>query len=439
MAKAVAAAAAFLSAPASAGYATPFSPDPEIGEVGSIRARLLSNNFQTDPPQARPAMRHPWAVGLDAAVASRLSVEGVLSDGVGIGIKALLCREADGPLDLGLGFDELLHSTDRTLFGVPDTELASSGRVWLGAAQTWEFVRARAAVSTEPTRSSWNVVPWFGMETAFRLPFSLGWEGRFEDGYFRQSVGASLRWGRFRIAGGLSEFQSWILREWSFGWHSQPPPGALEGRRNPGWWAAISLDVPGAPSRVQEPPAPPPSPSPRRDSAAVRADTARDSARSARGADRPAPSSAVADSQSLRRIGDVVDDRLLHRDLAELAVRSRSDSVAEPLAMSILRRRILAGGEGARAALWSVGRDTSAPLDERIQAIVTLSDVVRPSDSTILESLARDPAPRLRLESAVALKRTGAASGRKALETLALDPEDSVRESAKALLKPSER
>lgn len=412
MAKAVAAAASFLTATAWGGYATPFSPDPEVGDAGSVRASVVSNTFQTDPPQTRPVMRHPWVARLETSVASRLAVEATLSDGIGMGVKAALVKESDGPLDLSLGFDELLHSADRSIFGVsPDSgQIATTGRAWIGAAQTWEFVRSRMALSVEPTSDSWNLVPWLGFETDFHLPFSLGWEARFEHEILRQSVGASLEWRPFRIAGGLSEFQSWILRDWSLGWHSTPRKGSRDGIDNPGWWVAVLFDIPQF--------AKPSSSAGEVRSVPVQA---------------PAP---VLDPQALQSVADLVQQRLLRAEIAELAVRAKSDTGTDPLAMAILRKRILSGGKSTREALWRIGLDPETALDERVQAVVTLSDGAALADTGSLETLSKDPAPRLRLESALALGRIAAGPAHRILETLAQDPETSVREAAKVFLKP---
>lgn len=407
MAKAVVA-AAFLIAPAFGGFATPFSPDPEIGEAGSVRASLLSNTFQTNPPQSEPALRHPWVARLETSVASRLAIEAALSDGIGIGVKAAIVREADGPLDLALGFDDLLHSSDRTLFGVTDSsQLVASGRAWIGAAQTWEFVRVRATLSAEPTSDSWNLVPWLGFETAFKLPFSLGWEARYEEGVLRQSAGVSLEWKPFRIAGGLSELQSWVLRDWTIGWYPDPPRDIRNGVDNPGWWVAAYLDIPNFVKKVSTETRPVSTLCP----------------------------SPVQDVQPSGSVAELFQQHLLREEVAELAVRAKSDTGTDPTTMAVLRRRILSGGKSARVSLWKIGLDTATALDERIQAVVTLSNAVELADTSALEALSRDRAPQLRREAAMGLGRIGNGPCHQMLQTLALDPEESVRETAKAMLK----
>jgi len=368
---------------------------------------VISNNFQTDPPQSNPSMRHPWAVRLETSVASRLSMEATLSDGIGLGTKAALVREADGPFDLSLGFDELLYPTEKQMFGdAPKSGLASTGRAWLGAAQTWDFVRVRAAVSTEPSSGEFHVVPHLAFETAFHLPFSIGWESRWEFRSLRQDVGASVEWSPFRISGGLTELQAWILKDWKFGWYPAPPPDATTGIDNPGWWISIALDIPDFPKKERRETPPP---------VAV------------------APKPAVAlDSQALSAMAEAVRMRFMREELAELAVRARYSS--SPFSMIILRKRILAGGLAARQSLWKIGLDTSVQLDERLQAVVTLSDAVTLSDTAALEVISRDPAPALRLESAVDLGHLGAGPSFRILGQLAQDPDESVRETAKASL-----
>jgi|GEM_PF-1432782 len=352
-------------------------------------------------------MRHPWALGLETSVASRLSVEAALSDGIGLGTKAALVREADGPFDLSLGFDELLYPTDKDLFGdAPRSATATTGRAWLAAAQTWDFVRARAAVSAEPSAASLHVVPYLAFETAFDMPVSIGWESRWESGIWRQDIGASVAWRSFHVAGGLSEFQAWILRGLKPGWYPKPPVDATTGIDNPGWWVSVALDIPNF-SREKPPPPPPISVS------------------------CPAP---VVDSQALRSVAELFQERALREDVAELAARSRSDAGSDPLAMSILRRRILSEGPAARTLLWSICRDPTASLDERVQAMVTLSDGMSISDTAALEVLSRDPAPAIRLESAVDLGHIGSGPSFRILGRLAQDPDESVRESAKSFL-----
>ena len=376
-------------------------------DAGSLRASIIDNTFQTDPSQSEPQIRHPWALTLETSVASHLSVDAALSDGIGLGTKAALVREADGHFDLSLGFDELLYPTDRDLFGdAPHTGAASTGRAWLAAAQTWDFVRARAAVSVEPTSGSYHVVPYLAFETAFDSPVSIGWESRWESTIWRQDIGASVAWRSFHVAGGLTEFQAWILRGLKPGWFPTPPVDATTGIDNPGWWVSVTLDIPNF---SREKPAPPPPIS----------------------VSCPAP---VVDSQALRSVAELFQARSLREDVAELAARSRSDAGSDPLAMAILRRRILSEGPAARALLWRICDDPSAALDERVQAMVTLSEGISISDTSALEVLSRDPAPALRLESAVDLGHIGAGPSYRILGRLAQDPDESVRESAKSFL-----
>ena len=333
-------------------------------------------------------------------------MEATLSDGIGLGTKAALVREADGPFDLSLGFDELLYPTEKQMFGdAPKTGLASTGRAWLGAAQTWGFVRVRTAVSTEPSSGEFHVVPHLAWETSFHLPFSIGWESRWEFNSLRQDVGASLEWSPFRISGGFTEFQAWILKGWKFGWYSAPPQDATTGIDNPGWWISVALDIPNFPKKERHEPPPP---------VVV-----------------PKPA-AAPDSQIQAAMAEAVRMRMMREELAELAVRARYSST--PFSMIVLRRKILSGGVAARQSLWKIGLDTTVLLDERLQAVVTLSDAVTLSDTAALEAIAKDPAPALRLESAVDLGHLGAGPSFRILGQLAQDPDEAVRETAKASL-----
>ncbi len=107
--------------------------------------------------------------------------------------------------------------------------------------------------------------------------------------------------------------------------------------------------------------------------------------------------------------------------------------------MIVLRRKILSGGPAARRTLWKIGLDTTVQLDERLQAVVTLSDAVTLSDTAALAAMAKDPAPALRLETAVDLGRLGAGPSFRILGELAQDPDDAVRETAKASLSGPDR
>lgn len=385
---------------------TPFSPDPAVEEEGGIRLGAIENNYQTmATPRSAAAMHHPWAVGLETSVASRLSVEAELTDAIGLGMKAALRKEPLDGYDLSVGFDQLLYPTEKSLFGEASaTESQHSGRAWLGFARTWKFLRPRAAIAVEPKSGHLRVVPHLAVESNLRLPFSMGMDARLESGIWRTDVGASLEWKPFRLGVGLGEFQSWICQKGKFGWYGTPRVGTASGVDNPGWWISASLDIPGGARRERE-----------------AAPTAAE--------DRPLPG---VDPQSLQPVADLLQQRQLRSEVAELAVRAKLDTGMDPTAMSILRRRILAGGPQARAALWRISLDPEIPLEERMQAVLTLSDDVTVADSSGLSLLSRDPVAVLRMEAALTLGRIPSAISRELLAVLVLDPEESVRMAAKA-------
>jgi HEAT repeat protein len=102
--------------------------------------------------------------------------------------------------------------------------------------------------------------------------------------------------------------------------------------------------------------------------------------------------------------------------------------------MAVVRRRILSGGVVARKALWRIALDTSAKVADRRQAVVTLEGNIQDQDLQGLAGLAEDPAAELRLEAAMGLGQIENAESTKMLKQLALDPEESVRLSAQAVL-----
>jgi hypothetical protein len=370
-----------------------------------LRAGFLNNQFQTDPPQTEPVVRHPYAIGLETSVTDRLAVEASISEGIGLGLKVNLLSEVDGPTDLAIGIDELLFPVESHLFGRDSQNLTwVPGRAWISAAQTWEFLRARGAVTASPTTDGFEFVPKFALETAFKWPVALGWEASWEDATFRNSLGLSVQIKDLELAGGLSEFQSWIYRKGAFGFFNDPPSGATDGIGNPGWWFSVKWDLPRL-RAVQPAPMP-----------VVKC---------------PAT---VFDANALQPVVDLLQQRMLRADVAELAMRAESEGTVDPVAMAVLRRRILAGGASARQALWRIALDETGPLGERKQAAVTLSDEPRESDLSGLDGLSQDPASSLRLEAAMALGRLNGSGAIRILTSLARDPEEMVRLAAKSAL-----
>lgn len=367
---------------------------------------FLTNQFQTDPLQTRSIVRHPFAFALETSVTDRLAIEGILSDGVGLGLKVGLLDEDESPVDFGLGFDQLLYPWESHLFGRDSVALIRTpGRVWVGLAQTWKFLRARSVLSVQPVVDGMEYVPHFALETAFHLPFSIGWETSWEEEEFRQTLGLSLHLKTLEVSGGLSEFQAWIFRDGEFGWFGAPPVGKTDGIGNPGWWFSVKWDLP--PLRATPPPAAMP---------VVQC---------------PAP---VVDGNAMQPVVELLQQRLTLEDIAELAERSESSITSNPVTMAVLRRRILAGGEASRKTLWRIALDTGARVAERRQAVVTLADDIRDEDLQGLVGVSEDRAPELRLEAAMALGRIENDASTQAVKKLALDPDELVRLAAQAVL-----
>ena len=372
-----------------------------------MRVGFLTNQFQTDPLQSDPVQRHPFAFGLETSVTDRLAIEGILSDGIGLGLKIGLLDEDESPVDFGIGFDQLLFPWESHLFGRDRVALTRApGRAWIGLAQTWEFLRARGVLSVQPVVDGLEYVPHFAMETAFRLPFSIGWDIAWADEELRQNLGVSARLKTLVVAGGLSEFQSWIFRDNEFGWFGSPRPGEMDGIGNPGWWFSVKWDLPAMRSAPPPPPVVPVVPC-------------------------PAP---LVDGAVMQPVVDLLQQRLTQEDIAELAERSESEITSNPVTMAVLRRRILSGGTAARKVLWKIALDTSAREGDRRQAVVTLEGDIQEDDMPGLLGLAEDRVPQLRLEAAMGLGRIETKESTAAIRRLALDPEESVRLAAQAVL-----
>lgn len=351
-------------------------------------------------------MRHPYAARLEMAVNSRLAVEASISDGIALGMRAGILDEHDHPVGFSVGFDDLLFPKEGYLFGLqPPANGLASGRAWAAVAQSRFHVRARGALSARTGETDLSVVPHLALESDTKFPVSLGWEAWYEFDEIRQSLGLSFRWNPVRVSMGFSEFQSWIFQNNEFGWTNTPRPGTTTGVANPGWWIAVHWDLPPLANREAIP-------------LQVHC---------------PA---ATMDDKALQPVADLLQQRLLQADIAELAVRSAVDTGVDPMAMAILRQRILAGGQASRNALWRIGLDpNTAPL-ERIQAVLTLGLAPVISDTAGFAELAHDPDPALRREAAMAIARLGPDQARLLLRKLAMDPEESVRIVARSLLVP---
>ncbi len=371
-----------------------------------MRVGFITNQFQTDPLQADPVQRHPFAFGIETAVNDRFAVEGMLSDGIALGMKVGLLDESEAPVDFGLGFDQLLFPIENHLYGRDSIGLTRvTGRAWIGIAQTWEFVRARTALSVQPTVDGFEYAPHFALETAFHLPFSIGWETSWDADELRQTLGVSAHLKTLEIAGGLSEFQSWIFRDNSFGWFGSPPMGKLDGIGNPGWWLSFRWNLP--PLRPEPPPPPPPV------------------------VNCPSP---VVDVAAMKPVVDMLKKRLMQEDVAELAERTGYDITTNPLTMAVLRARILAGGPSSRDALWAIALDSATRSEDRLQAVVTLGAELQASDLEHLIALSEDAARSLRVEAAMGMGQLGGVAAEKKLQVLLRDPEESVRFAAQAAM-----
>lgn len=349
-------------------------------------------------------MRHPYAARLEMAVNSRLAVEASISDGISLGLRAGILDEHDGPVGFSLGFDDLLFPKEGYLFGLrPPADGLASGRAWAAIAQSRFHVRARGALSARTGEADLAVVPHLAIESDTKFPVSLGWEAWYEFDEIRQSLGVSLRWDPVRVSMGFSEFQAWIFQNNQFGWTNTPRPGTTTGVANPGWWIAVHWDLPPLANREAIP-------------LQVHC---------------PAP---TMDERMLQPVADILQQRLLQADIAELAVRSAVDTGVDPMTMSILRQRILAGGASSRNALWRIGLDPNTASQERLQAVLTLGIAPVASDTAGFAALAHDPDPALRRETAMALARLGPDQAKPLLRVMAMDPEASVRIVARSVL-----
>ncbi|QQS03171.1 MAG: HEAT repeat domain-containing protein [Fibrobacterota bacterium] len=349
-------------------------------------------------------MRHPYAARLEMAVNSRLAVEASISDGISLGLRAGILDEHDDPVGLAIGFDDLLFPKEGYLFGQePPAHGLASGRAWMAVSRSQFHVRSRAAISARTGESDLAVVPHFALESDTRFPVSLGWEAWYEFDDIRQSVGLSFKWDPVHVSMGFSEFQAWVFQNNEFGWTDIPPRGALTGVANPGWWIAVHWELPRLANREAIP------------------------------LQVHCPAAAI-DERALQPVADILQQRLLRADVAELAVRAAVDTGVDPVLMSILRQRILAGGDASRKILWRIGLDPATIAGERLQAVVTLGLRPQMADTAGYAELSRDADPALRRETAMALSRLPIEHAEPVLRVLAMDPEESVRIMARTLL-----
>lgn len=361
---------------------------------------MIANHFPTAPAKAEPKERSPWVLEFQAVPFERLALQAAGGDGgAGFGMRFGLYDQKDLGLDMSVGFDELFFSAQDHLFGRPSASTPS--RIWIGASRSWKWARVSASTAVEPGEDDVEYVPYFTAEA--RLPFksSLGWETSYQYDVWRNHVGLSLSWTPLVIGFGMTEVQSWLVRDGEFGFHNDAREGSSTGFDNPGWWFSVAFELP----RVK-PSAVPPTRS--TIDGPVRLDTA-----------------------DLARLEALVVERQVRADLAELAMRFSAEGI-DPLESGALRRRILSGGATGRAVLLKIAEDTSVAKDERVQAISIAVSNPTEADLPALETLTEDASPALRVETALALRKLESARAKRLLERLRNDPEDVVRAAATA-------
>lgn len=354
-----------------------------------------------DPAQGDPRDRHPWVLKFEAVPFERFAIEGAAGDGgAGFGLVMALYDQKELGVDMSVGFDELFFAPQEDLFGI-DVDQQQTSRVWIGAARSWKWARLRTSVAVMSIGDHVEYIPFASAEALLPGHSAIGWETSYSHDVWRNHLGASLGWEPFTLGFGLSEVQSWIFRNGQAGWHNAARPGSTTGFDNPGWWFSVGFTLPHFEK------APP---------AVVVA---------------PTKGPMSLDSADLRRLETLFVERQVRADLAELAMRLQADGV-DPLESGALRRRILSGGPAARRALWNVATDREADLQERIQALATVSAEAGERDLEALEALTEEPSPRLRAEVALALGRLSAPGARTLLQRLRNDPESDVRDAANA-------
>lgn len=353
-----------------------------------------------DPAQGEPHERHPWVLKFEAVPFERFALEGAAGNGgAGFGLVMALYDQNELGVDMSVGFDELFFAPQEDLFGIEPEELTS--RVWMGAARSWKWARLRSSVAVMSIGEHVEYIPFASAEALLPGHSAIGWETSYSHHVWRNHLGASLGWEPFILGFGLTEVQSWFFRNGEAGWFNAARSGSATGFDNPGWWFSVGFTLP----HFEKPPPP----------VVV--------------AQGKGPMS--LDTADLRRLETMFVERQVRADLAELALRLEADGV-DPLESGALRRRILSGGPAARSALWNIAVDGDANLQERIQAIATVSGSVDERDLPALEALTEEASPRLRAEVALALGRSPSPKAKALLQRLRNDPEGDVRDAANA-------
>lgn len=342
-------------------------------------------------------MRQPGYILVEAGLNDRTTLEMGIADRATLGVRMRFLENERRHLRLTGGLDGILAGPEEHLQGVSQEYLGEASRLWLLG--SWEArhgtLAAGAATRVTDGEVHWSMLASGRIHGKLLLPLSLGWEGQYDGDDFHQAVGFGLGIKSIELSAGLSEFQSWIVRQGKWGWFSSPAPGSHDGRNNPGVWlrAAWSFHP-----EVHEHPA------------------------------TPAEAETNGDATSLT---ETLARREVHRDLAELATLADLDE-EEPIRRAVLRRQILSGGRVAREELWYLARAADAPQSERLQALATLDAVLSDADVDALSDIAKDTAPVVRQAAARALLHLGSPKSLKSLAALAKDPDASVRAVAEA-------
>jgi hypothetical protein len=357
---------------------------------------MIANHFPTDPVKDDPRERSPWTLRFDAVPFERFALEATGGDGgAGFGLRSAVYMQEDLGFDLTLGIDELFFAPQSHLFGLPHE--SGSSRVWIGAARGWKWARLSASAAVVPEHDDVEYVPYLGAEALLPFHSSFGIETSYLGDVWRCMLGVSLEWTPFVIGFGMTEVQSWFVRDGEYGFFNEARAGSATGLDNPGWWFSVAFDLPSPPR-----PAPPPP---------------------------PAPAGASLDSAGFARIEKLVVERGIRADVAELALRYSAEGV-DPLESGALRRRILSGGAAARPVLVAVASDTSVRVEERTLALSMA--MANPTDADLpdLERLTEEAAPAIRVETAFALRKLEGPRAKELLKRLRNDPDEIVRTAA---------
>lgn len=331
-------------------------------------------------------MRQPALFLVETGLSDRVTLELGAGERATLGVRTLFGQV--GRFRLVGGLDGLITDGEAHLAGV-EKEVGDGSRLWARTLWTWRFVGASAGLAARLEHGTVGWAPSIALkvENSRFLPVSLGWDCVYEEDILRQSLGIGMGWQDLSLSIGLSELQSWAVNG------GAAPPGAVDGRDNPGVWMRAAWHVPASLTGLLH---------------------------ESRAEDPDAGLSQVA------QLDAVLTRRSVRRDLAELAMADADD----PGRKALLRRQILSGGMAARDELWRVALSTQFQLEERLQALATVDAVLAEEDASYLARLAKDPDPRIRQAAARELLRLDAPLARLTLEQLSIDPDGAVRTTA---------